>query len=68
MTGTCSRCHEPRTDDELNGIEILADNDQERYRAAYCRELAICNSVEAKREITRLRFGRYVDWDALARG
>ena len=68
MTGTCSRCGEPRDDNELNGVEILADNDQERYRAAYCRQLAVCDSDEARSEINHLKFAKYVDWDALARG
>jgi hypothetical protein len=42
----CSRCGADRMLDELNGYDPLAAVGQ-RYREAYCRKLADCQSPEA---------------------
>lgn len=51
--GRCSRCGEVRNDNELNGINPftrpgLFFQSGGKYRRAYCRSIADCDSVEAE--------------------
>lgn len=50
----CSQCSQTREDHELNGIDPLADTQEEKYQHAYCRNIADCNSAEAEEQINEL--------------
>lgn len=46
----CSLCHELKPESELNGLRIVAlDRGSDRQNRARCRNLAECNSTEARR-------------------
>ncbi|MAD47097.1 MAG: hypothetical protein CMH98_19050 [Oceanospirillaceae bacterium] len=50
----CSQCGQAREDQELNGVDPLADSAEEKYQHAYCRHIADCNSAEAEEQISDL--------------
>ncbi len=50
----CSRCGEKREDHELNGVDLFPDQPEDKYKHAYCRKLAQCQSQEASHQLQDL--------------
>jgi hypothetical protein len=56
--GRCSRCGKLRSENELNGINPFTRpgpffQSGGKYRRAYCRNIAECDSVEADQTIKK---------------
>ena len=50
----CSRCGEKREDHELNGVDLFPDQPEDKYKHAYCRKLAQCQSQEIATQLGEL--------------